>query len=387
MPRLSDEQWRSFSDHLGQALALPQAEQTAWLARLARTHPQVAAEIERKLSVRNRAGFVGFLTDPLLPPAREEGASRIGRQVGRYLIEALIARGSAGSVWRARVLDGPIADGRREAQVAIQFVPTYWLGRTGVARLRGEGAPLGRPEHPHIARLIGSGLFDDSQPYLMVEYVDGEPMDRYCERAGLDVRARVRLFRQALGAVEQLHGQLIIHRALKPANILVTPAGDVKLLDCALARLRSEDAGAAATQTYALTLLPQYAAPEQLSGGPITTRTDIYALGLVLYRLLTGTPAVSIEGGSHAELIARVIREVQPIASIASGVTGSWRRQLRGDLDHILAMALQKDAGHRYESVRGFGDDLQRYLAHQPVRARTRTVGYRLAKFVRRIMS
>ena len=187
-----------------------------------------------------------------------------------------------GSVWRARRIDG-----RYEGTVAIKFVHAYWLGHASEERFRSEGRLLARLDHPNIARLIDAGVFEETQPYLVLEYVEGEPIDEYCQRQQLDVAARVALFQGVLAAVGHAHSHLIIHRDLKPSNILVTRDGAVKLLDFGVAKLLTEESGIALTKTSAA-LTPQYAAPEQLLGQPVTTATDVYALGLVLFLLLTG---------------------------------------------------------------------------------------------------
>jgi serine/threonine-protein kinase len=370
MSRLTSEQWRLFSDQLEQALQLPENERAAWLAALAGSEPQVAAEIERKLAVRDRPGFAAFLTDPLLAGGEDEGLRLVGREVGPYLIEDRIGEDGMGSIWRARRVDG-----RPQSAVVVKFVQARW---------RGEGRLPDRLGHPNIERLIDSGAFGQSQPYLVLEYVEGEPIDQYCERQRLDLVGRVRLFRDVLAAVGHAHSHLVVHRDLKPGNIRVTRDGVVKLLGFGVAQLLSEDAAAAATQTYALALTPQYAAPEQLLGKSITTATDVYALGLVLYQVLTGEPQVRIEGRSNAQLIQQIIHDPPRRASTARLVPGRRRRELRGDLDDILGKALRKEASQRYAGVGALDDDLRRYLAHEPVRAHAVTLPYRLRKFVRR---
>ncbi len=296
MQDLSEEQWRSFSDNLDHALELPESERAPWLAALASTHPDIAAEIERSLAGRDRQGYAEFLSDSPFPSAQITAATLIGRPVGPYVIESEIGRGGMGSVWRARR-----ADGRFEGTVAIKFVHPYWLGRAGEERFRSEGRMLGRLDHPNIARLIDAGVIDDSQPYLVLEYVEGEPIDSYCDRRALGLEARVALFQGVLAAVGHAHSHLVIHRDLKPANVFVTREGIVKLLDFGVAKLLTQDGGAALTQTSEQALTPQYAAPEQLLGRPVTTATDVYALGLVLYVLLTGTHPV----GPRRALYAR----------------------------------------------------------------------------------
>jgi len=379
MPNLSEEQWRVFSDYLDRALELPEPERGPWLAELASTHPEVAAEIEQALAARHRKEFGEFLSDSPFPGAPAAGATFIGRRIGPYLIESEIGHGGMGSVWRARRVDE-----RFEGTVAIKFVHAYWLGRDGEQRFRSEGRMLGRLDHPNIARLIDAGVIDDSQPYLVLEYVEGEPIDSYCDRLELGVEARVALFQGVLAAVGHAHSHLIIHRDLKPANVFVTREGTVKLLDFGIAKLLTQDGDTALTQTNTQALTPQYAAPEQLLGQPVTTATDVYALGLVLYVLLTGAHPLGNSARSTPELIHAVVKEEALRPSLAANAPISRRRALEGDLDTILGKALKKDPAERYASVAAFAEDLRRYLSHEPISARPDTVPYRVAKFVRR---
>jgi len=379
MPNLSEDQWRLFSAYLDRALELPESERVPWLAELASAHPDIAVEIKRALGVRDHQGYGEFLSNSPFPGAPIASATLIGRRVGPYLIEAEIGRGGMGSVWRARR-----ADGRFEGTVAIKFIHAYWLGRAGEERFRSEGRLLGRLDHPNIARLIDAGLLEDSQPYLVLEYVEGEPIDAYCDRLALGLEARVALFQGVLAAVGHAHSHLIIHRDLKPANVFVTREGTVKLLDFGIAKFLTEDGAATLTQTSAQALTPQYAAPEQLLGRPVTTATDVYALGLVLYVLLTGAHPLGSGARSTPELIQAVIMEEAPRPSAAASGSISRRRTLEGDLDTILGKALKKDPEERYASVGAFAEDLRRFLTHEPIGARPDTVPYRVAKFVRR---
>ena len=379
MPNFSEEQWRVFSDYLDRALELPESERGPWLAEFACTHAEIAAEIERALAVRDRKGYAEFLSDSPYPREPVADVTLIGRRVGPYLIESEIGRGGMGSVWRARR-----ADGRFEGTVAIKFVHAYWLGRTGEERFRSEGRMLGRLDHPNIARLVDAGVIDDSQPYLVLEYVEGEPIDAYCNRLELGLEARVALFQGVLAAVGHAHSHLIIHRDLKPANVFVTREGSVKLLDFGIAKLLTQEGDAALTQTNAQALTPQYAAPEQLLGQSVTTATDVYALGLVLYVLLTGAHPLGGSARSTPELIHAVLKEEAPRPSTVASASMSSRRALEGDLDTILGKALKKDPAERYVSVAAFAEDLRRFLCHEPISARPDTVPYRVTKFVRR---
>jgi serine/threonine-protein kinase len=374
------DRWLALSGHLDHALELPPSERAAWLSSLEREQPELAAEIRSLLSAADQRDFGDFLAGPApaapqVPPPQ----SVIGRRVGPYVIESEIGRGGMGSVWRA-----VRADGHFEGYVAIKLVHASWLGREGEQRFRREGKLLARLDHPHIARLIDAGVLDDGQPYLVLEYVEGTPIDTYCDAQHLDTKARVKLFIDVLGAVAHAHSHLIVHRDIKPSNILVTRAGSPKLLDFGIAKpLSAEDSAGGLTRSGVSALTPDYAAPEQLLGEPVTTVTDVYTLGLVLYLLLTGKQAMTRESHSTADFIRNVLDKDVPRASTRVAEPQA-RRALEGDLDNILAKALNKRPAKRYTTADAFADDLKRFLTDQPVQARPDTVTYRVTKFVRR---
>ena len=381
MATVPPEQWGPFSEYLDQALDLPEADRGAWLAALAQRSPELAAAVADALAQRDRAGYSEFLAEPLLLSSqRPVGATLVGRNVGPYVIEAEVGRGGMGSVWRARRVDD-----RFETTVAVKFLHASWIGLQGEQRFRSEGQMLGRLDHPNIARLIDAGLLDATHPYLVLEYVEGEAIDAYCEAQKLTLEARVELFLGVLAAVAHAHSHLIVHRDIKPANIFVTRSGTVKLLDFGIAKLLDDASGSAAlTKSGGTALTPQFAAPEQLLGNPVTTATDVYSLGLVLYVLLTGKHPVAAATDSSAQLIHAVLTEDPPQASMITVMPTPWRRSLQGDLDNILGKALKKVPAERYASVGAFADDLKRHLTHEPVKACADTVTYRLTKFVRR---
>jgi len=381
MSSIDPEAWRRISGHIDQVLVLIEPERAQYLANLDRDDPQIAKEVNRLLALRERAGFSAFLEGPSpLPATAKVVPTLAGRRVGPYCVETEIGRGGTGSVWRARR-----ADGRYEATVAIKFLHAAWIGQAGGERFRAEGMLLGRLDHPNIARLLDAGLMDGAEPYLVLEYVEGEPIDTYCDRRGLTVEARVALFLGVLAAVAHAHSCLIVHRDLKPANIFVTPDGTVKLLDFGIAKLLEAEPGAAPlTQAGSTALTPQYAAPEQLLGQAVTTATDVYALGLVLYVLLAGAHPLGPPSHWSPELLRAALTDDAPRASSVAAAAAGRRRELEGDLDNILGKALKKAPAERYPSANNFADDLQRYLAHEPVTAGPDTVTYRAGKFVRR---
>jgi serine/threonine-protein kinase len=322
-----------------------------------------------------------------------------GQIIGSYTLDRLLGHGGMGTVWLARR-----SDDRFEGQVAIKFLNLALLDR-GAARFRREGNILARLTDARIARLLDAGITTSGQPYLVLEYVEGEPIDRWCDARRLDVPARIKLFLDVASAVIEAHRHLVLHRDLKPANILVTAAGEVKLLDFGIAKLLEEngpDQGAAAlTMEGAQALTPHYASPEQLTGAPATTATDIHALGGLLYLLLTGchpagtasSPAALMRAVVDAEpkRASDAVREsgtnpddMSTIAAARATTPDRLCRLLQGDLDTILAKALKRIPQERYASVTALADDLRRYVAHQPISARPDAWTYRAGKFLRR---
>jgi serine/threonine-protein kinase len=301
-----------------------------------------------------------------------------GTQVGRYRLLDLIGRGGMGSVYRAER-----ADGAYERQVAIKLVDTERLGDEGERRFRRERQILARLQHPGIATLLDGGVTDGGRPYLVMELIEGTALTDYAENAGLGVADRLRLVQQVVEAVDFAHRNLVVHRDLKPSNILVTESGAVKLLDFGIARIIEEDPDEGTTRTGVYLLTPEYAAPEQIRGERITTATDVYALGAVLYELLAGRRPLGAVGRGWKDL-ERVLREDPAPLSRAEGLDPHRRRALEGDLTTIVARAMQKDPGRRYASARSMGEDLQRYLDGRPVAARPDSIRYRVAKFIGR---
>ena len=371
--------WQQVSEHLDRVLDLPEAERNAYVEKLTQSDPQTSGLLLRLLSAHRAQAFARFLNSSA-PLLTEAGSSSqlVGQRIGAYVIEAEIGRGGMGSVWRARR-----ADGRFEGVVAVKFLQAAWLGSAGEQRFKLEGLLLARLDHPHIARLLDAGLFEGRQPYLTLEYVEGEPIDAYCSRHALDVQARLRLFLDVLAAVSHAHTHLIVHRDIKPGNILVTRDGTVKLLDFGIAKLLEGEDRSDLTLASAHPLTPQYAAPEQLLGEPVTTATDVYALGLVLYVLLTGAhPRASRPLTGH-ELIRDVLDKELPRPSAAASSAAS-ARALAGDLDNIVAKAVKREAPERYATAAALAGDLEHYLRHEPVSARADTLHYRVGKFMRR---
>ena len=289
------------------------------------------------------------------------------------------------------------ADEAFEKQVAIKIVERGLDTQEVTQRFQSERQILARLDHPNITRILDGGTTEEGLPFLVMDYVEGEPIDRYCDAHGLDVSARLKLFQGVCAAVQYAHQNLIIHRDIKPGNVLVTVDGVPRLLDFGIAKLVSAEAQAdEATRTVLRRLTPEYASPEQVRGEVLTTASDVYSLGVLLYRLLTGESPYRGRASS-ATLLERAICEEQPerpsVAAARAGAGGSpagegmpekRRRRLQGDLDNIVLMALRKEPQRRYASVEQFSQDVGRHLANLPVIARPDTAAYRTAKFIRR---
>ena len=380
MATLSPERWREISPYLDQVLCLPEHERAAWLTAFRAARPELADLMSELLEEHRAAGQEHFLETGPAPNA----AFLTGQTIGAYRLLSPIGQGGMGSVWLAER-----SDGRFERRVAVKFL-RFSLAATGAARFKREGRILGQLSHPHIAELIDAGVTANGEPYLVLEHIDGEDIDKYCDEHRLDVRARLTLFLDVLSAVGHAHSNLIVHRDLKPSNVLVRHDGQVKLLDFGIAKLLADDATAGdatlLTGDGGGALTPQYAAPEQVTGGAITTATDVYALGVLLYLLLTGRHPTGTGQQSSAELIKAIV-ETEPLRAsdvVRSSGFDKLHHLLSGDLDTILSKALKKNPRERYLSVVAFTDDIQRYLAHEPISARPDALGYRAAKFVRR---
>jgi len=398
MSKLSPDQWQALSPHLDELLEMTDEQCSTWLSSLQTENPTLAAQLETLLREHRVLSDEGFLEVSALKLPGGPGLA--GQTLGVYTLISQIGHGGMGTVWLAERNDG-----RFERRVAIKMLSIALMGKGGEERFKREGRILGRLTHPHIAELIDAGVSPAGQPFLVLEYVDGDHIDRYCDQNGLDVRARVRLFLDALHGVAQAHANHIVHRDLKPSNILVRTDGQAKLLDFGIAKLLESDGKngeAPLTLEGGGAMTPEYAAPEQLKGEPVTAATDVYASGVLLYALLTGLHPNGAGSRTPAALI-KAILETEPsfpsqvvvptpineeIAVTNAGKRGTTpdklARSLRGDLDTIVAKALKKNPHERYTSIEAFAEDLQRYLRHQPITARPDTIAYRTGKFIRR---
>jgi eukaryotic-like serine/threonine-protein kinase len=398
MLKLSPEQWLALSPRLDEALEMTDDERSTWFSALRAENPTLARQLEMLLEEHRELSKEGFLDER---PVELPGAQGLaGQTFGVYTLVSQVGHGGMGTVWLAER-----SDGRFERRVAVKVLNIALMGKGGEERFKREGHILGRLTHPHIAELIDAGVSLAGQPFLVLEYVEGDHIDRYCDQNNLDVRARVRLFLDVLHAVAQAHANLIVHRDLKPSNILVRTDGQAKLLDFGIAKLLECDGQsreAPLTLEGGRALTPEYAAPEQLKGEPVTSATDVYASGVVLYVLLTGQHPVGSGPHTPAGLVKAILDTEPPrpseiVASMVTNeeasVTNARRRvttpdklarTLRGDLDTIVGKALKKDPHERYPSIMALADDLQRYLRHEPISARPDAIAYRAGKFVRR---
>lgn len=397
MDALDKERWIALSPLLDQLLDRDEEDRQRWLSQLRAHDAATADELEALLAKDQALDAKGFMAQPaaeqmggVVTPVGEPAADLdlTGESIGPYQLEREVGQGGMGAVWLARR-----ADGRFQGEVAIKFLKAGLFGKGDNGRFAREGQILGRLSHPHIARLLDAGVHSGRQPYLVLEYVDGLPIDRYCHVHGLDIEARIRLFQDVLAAVAHAHQRLILHRDLKPSNILVTADGQVKLLDFGIAKLMDDATQPAAatelTQLAGSAFTPQYAAPEQIQQGDVTTATDVYALGVLLYQLLGGRHPTADDTQTHLDRLKAVVELVpKRLSEVAGGqldpVIARQAKLLKGDLDTIVAKALKKSPAERYANAEQFSADLNHWLQHEPITARPDTRWYVLGRFVRR---
>ncbi|GAB5535786.1 MAG: hypothetical protein Rubg2KO_20350 [Rubricoccaceae bacterium] len=374
---MSAPDWSHIKPIFDAAQRLDEDEREAFVDEACGEDAALRAEVERWLELATEAeGFFATLGESILRP--EAVDMLIPEQIGPWRILEEIGRGGMG-----RVVLAERADGAFDQQVAIKVVES---GATGlVKRFRRERRILASLDHPHVARLLDGGELPDGRPYLVMEYVEGTPISEYAEHVTVD--ARLGLFGQVCEAVAYAHRQLVVHRDLKPSNILVCEDASgrptVKLLDFGIARLLEDSGSVALTRTGQRLHTPVYAAPEQLVGSPVSTSADVYALGGLLYELLTGRRPFLSETGDRRQLEA-VILEQRPRVPSSVAQEPGLRRRLRGDLDRIVLKALRKEPERRYGSVEALARDLERHQAGLPIEARRATLGYRLRSFGRR---
>ncbi len=403
------ERWEQVQALFFAALDRDPEDWGAFLDEACRDDAALRAEVEAMLNVHEDSQALAienrlFTEDPPQP----DPEALLGTHVGPYRLKRLLGRGGMGDVYLAER-----DDEQYRQQVALKLVRPGVGTLDLLARFRTERQILARLVHPHIARLLDGGMTDDGRPYLVMQYIEGVPLTTFCNTHRLSIKERLHLFRQVCDAVQFAHRNLIVHRDLKPSNILVTEAGDVKLLDFGIAKLldpEAIDVSVPVTRSEIRMMTPEYAAPEQVRGEAITTATDVYALGVLLYELLTDHRPYRLASRGQAE-IERVICEEEPkrpstaiteveeirrqdgtteqvipeqVSAARRVPVGRLQRLLRGDLDNIVMMTLRKEPARRYASVEGLAEDVHRHLTGLPVLARPDTTWYRVRKFVRR---
>ncbi|MCP3957493.1 MAG: serine/threonine protein kinase [bacterium] len=357
------------------ALEVPAPERDGYLGEACGADDDLRREAASFLELRSEAG--DFLEDS--PMRTTETPFQDGDRIGAYRVLRPIGSGGMGDVYLAER-----ADGTFERDVAIKVIRSAGVVSELLERFVSERQLLAELDHPNIARLLDGGTTDDGRPYLVMEHVEGRPIDEYCEAHGLSVEERLRLFLKVCAAVQHAHRHLVVHRDLKPANILVTTGGEPKLLDFGVAKEVGGEGKTPETRLL-VPVTPEYASPEQLTGKPATTAVDVYALGVVLYELLTGQSPFGdardpFAGRSRTAPPTRPSRRIQ---HLGARTARRLRRRLVGDLDHLVLRALEPDPARRFPSVERFAAELERHLAGQPLATREGRL-YRLGKIARR---
>ncbi|MBX3621609.1 MAG: serine/threonine protein kinase [Rhizobacter sp.] len=388
---LAAARWQQLKPLLADALELPPQARSAHLDRVCGSDAALRAELESLLDAAGAtrtpldASPADAMLHALAGQASTPAADRSGHRMGAYRLTSLIARGGMGEVYRAAR-----DDGQYEQQVAVKIVRAGGDTAFLLDRFHAERRILATLDHPNLAKLLDAGISPEGAHYVVMDLVDGgQPIDAYCERHQLPLDARLRLFRTVCQVVDYAHRQGVVHRDLKPGNILVTRDGVVKLVDFGIAKrldpARDHPSAADITATAQRALTPEYASPEQVRGEPVTPASDIYALGVVLYRLLTQASPYGPATGDHYAL-TRAICDTEPAPPSRADTTAprGALRPLRGDLDAIVLMALRKDPAHRYASAEALADDVFRHLEGLPVQARRGAWSYRAGRFVLR---
>lgn len=389
------------------AVALAPDDRSSFLARACGDDPSLLGQLRSLLAADARAEAGKFLDSSAIEveahlTAAAETDARIGELFGPYKILELIGVGGMGAIYLAER-----ADHEYKRKVAIKLIKRGMDTDFILRRFRNERQILANLNHPNIAQLLNGGTTDDGLPYFAMEYVEGLPIDKYCDAKKLNTAQRLELFRQVCGAVQYAHQNLVVHRDLKPTNMLVTAEGNPKLLDFGIAKVLDSQPGEIqdATVTSLRVMTPEYASPEQVKGEPITTASDVYSLGVVLYELLTGQRPYKLKN-ARPDALAKAICEQEPARPSTSAsspgsqvpdlkplisdpkskleAAGSQPKSLSRDLDKIVLMALRKEPQRRYASVDQFSEDIRRYLARRPVIARKDTLSYRTSRFIRR---
>ena len=404
---MQPEHWRQIEDIFQAALDYGPGNRSAFLDSACGADSQLRSEVESLLASYEKSGFTAptAFRDALNVLEQRTRQLEEGRRFGPYSVLREIGRGGMGSVCLAAR-----ADDAYQKLVAIKIIHRGLDSEDLVRRFRSERQILATLDHPNITRLLDGGTSDEGLPYFVMEYIEGEPIDRYCDTRKLNISARLKLFQSVCAAVHYAHQNLVIHRDIKPGNILVTKEGVPRLLDFGIAKLLARAGPENSTTTLLRPLTPEYASPEQVHGESITTASDVYSLGVLLYRLLTGRRPYGATATTTAEIEAAICHDEpekpsqavmrgdglgpretgkagmtpESLSAVREGTPEKLRRRLAGDLDNIVLMALRKEPQRRYTSVEQFSEDISRHLDNRPVIARPDTRGYRAAKFIQR---
>ncbi len=386
---MTRERWQQIQDLVESALELPETERRAFVHSSCDGDGSLREEVEAMLEVDTQLG--GFIETPIVDLHGDRGGLAAGDLLGPWQIEREIGKGGMGAVYLAERADASFSK-----RVAVKLLKRGMDTDDLVRRFRGERRILARLEHPNIARLLDGGSTPDGRPYLVMEYVEGRPIDAWCAERALPIEERLKLFEKVCRAVHFAHRNLVVHRDLKPGNILVLADGEPRLLDFGIAKILEGDPEPNATVAAFLPMTPEYASPEQIRGEPVTTGTDVYSLGVILYRLLVGRSPYRppVEGrAALAEAVCNQEPQRPSTAVLSRGKVAAEKRgdaerqlakRLRGDLDTIVQKAMAKEPARRYESAEQLAADVRRYLDGMPVLARPASRLYRLGKFVRR---
>jgi serine/threonine protein kinase len=377
---VSPELWARIEEIYQEAIDLPEPRRAEYLNRSCAGQPSLLAEVESLL----KASKTNSLDEIISVAAPQDQDRLIGQRIGPYLVNEVVGIGGMGTVYSATRDDDQF-----QQRVAIKVVALSPQLAEILPRFRHERQILARLDHPNIARLLDGGALDPAlggRPYIVMEFIDGLPLIEHCNQKKLGIRERLQLFRTICAAVQYAHQNLVIHRDLKPANILVTTTGTAKLLDFGIAKLLEDGthaAGGDQTATGVFLFTPNYASPEQISGAAITTASDIYSLGVILFELLTGRRAHALDGRSWPEIF-RTVCELEPEKPSTRAPDAEGRKLLRGDLDTIVLTAMHKEPERRYRSAAELSDDIGHYLDNEPLRAREDSISYLMGKFIRR---
>lgn len=372
--------WQQIKSIFDEAVELNSQERERFLAS-ADIDEEIRAEVRKMFAADDES----LIQHSPFSESSDNGSQASPEKIGIYKIIGEVGRGGMGAVY-----EGVRDDGQFSQRVAVKIIKRGMDSDDILRRFRNERQILAELQHPHIARLFDGGVSESGSPFYVMEFIEGSPIDVYCREKNINLAEKLELFRQVCSAVSYAHSQLIVHRDLKPSNILITKDGTVKLLDFGIAKVLNTDAiESQGTATQLGMMTPAYASPEQVRGEKVTTASDVYSLGVILYELLTGERPYQTEGKSYPELIELICntqpRKPSDTTSAAINSEAKYKSpNLKGDLDNIVLKSLQKERERRYQSVEQFSEDIRRYLTGEPVSARSDTFSYRLSKFVSR---